>query len=214
MTSPEQGVLTVKTILYGGAVCSLLLSLTAATCHAQAVPGTRVVVIDISKVFDSHARFKQNMEAMKQEVQAFEATLRKRGEEIQTIQNEMKQFQPGSAEYKQREEQIMKIQADGQIAATQKKKEFLDREAQVYFGVYQEIVNEVEAFANENGIAIVIRFNSEEIKQDRNAVLEGINRAVVYQSKSNITNAIIERLVRKDATVNGTASAMPGALQR
>ena len=171
----------------------------------------RVVVIDISKVFDSHARFKQHMEAMKQEVQAFEGVLRQRGEEIKTIQEEMKQFQPGSAEYKQREEKIMKIQANGQIAATQKKKEFLDREAQIYHGVYQEIVNEVEAFANENGIAIVIRFNSEEIKQERNAVLEGINRAVVYQSKSNITNAIIERLVRKDAA---TARALPGAVRQ
>ncbi len=88
-----------KTILYGGAVCLLLLSLSTAACHAQSsVPGTRVVVIDISKVFDSHASFKQQMEGMKREVEAFEATLRKRGEEIQAIQGEMKQFQPGSAD--------------------------------------------------------------------------------------------------------------------
>ncbi len=108
----------------------------------------------------------------------------------------------------------MKIQADGQIAATQKKKEFLDREAKIYYGVYQEIVNEVEAFANENGIAIVIRFNSEEITQDRNAVLEGINRAVVYQSKSNITNAIIERLVRKSPAMGTAQCAAPGVIRQ
>ncbi len=212
-TKDKQGVLTVKTIVYCG-VLSILMSAGLSPVQAQtAAPNTRVVVIDISKVFENHPRFSSQMESMKQEVQAFEGTLRARGEQIQAIQNEMKQFQPGSAEYKGREEQIMKIQADGQIKATQKKKEFLDREATIYYNVYKEIVNEVSNFANENGIAIVIRFNSEDMKQDRNSVLETVNRAVVYQNKSNITNAIIERLVR-NAPAMSNAAVPPNNAQR
>lgn len=206
-----------RTILLSAAVlsCFALNIIFSTQTHAQTqAPGTRVVVIDLTKVFDQHPRFKQQMEAMKQEVQAFDTTLRSRADQMQSLQNQMKQFQPGSVEYKQLEEQIMQIQADGQIKATQKKKEFLDREAAIYYSIYQEVVAEVESFAIENGIGIVIRFNSDEIQQDRNSILEGVNRAVVYQSKSNITNAIIERIVRKDpAMANASRQATQPAVR-
>jgi Skp family chaperone for outer membrane proteins len=178
----------------------------AAQSPANAGAGTRVTVIDISKVFKEHPRFKSQMEAMKAQVKTFEGELQKRGQQIQQIQTEMREFEPASAEYKQRESQILKLQADGQIAATQKKKEFLNQEAKIYFSVYEEIVKEVSDFAAQNGIAIVVRFNSEPINSDdRQSVLEGVNRAVVYQSKSNITNAILDRLIRKNPVPQNAA---------
>jgi Skp family chaperone for outer membrane proteins len=184
--------------------CALIVALgSASQLSAQGTTknaaGTRVAVIDISRVFKEHPRFKSQMEAMKTQVKQFEGQLQQRGQEIQKVQTELREFEPSSAEYKQREGQILKIQADGQIAAAQKKKEFLGQEAKIYFNVYKEIVAEVAEFAAQNGIAIVVRFNSEPIdSDDRQSVLEGVNRAVVYQSKSNITTAILERLIRKN----------------
>ena len=178
--------------------------------------GTRVAVIDISKVFKEHPRFKAQMEAMKAQVKDFENQLQQRGQEIQKIQSDMRQFEPSSAEYKQLEGQILKLQADGQVLAAQKKKEFLDQEAKIYFNVYNEIVQEVSDFASQNGIAIVVRFNSEPIDpNDRQSVLEGVNRAIVHQSQSNITTAIQKRLIRKYPVAETAApSQTPAAVRR
>ena len=67
-----------------------------------------------------------------------------------------------------------------------------------------EIVAEVNSFADQHGFALVLRFNSEAIDaKNRQSVLEGVNRAVVVQKNLNITNAIIDRLERRHG---GTAS--------
>ncbi len=160
--------------------------------------GTRVAVIDISHVFRNHPGFKQSMEAMKAEVTAFENQLRGRGEKIQKLQEQMKGFKPSSAEYKKIEGSILRLQADGQAAATMKKKDFLERESTIYFDTYNEVANEVGRFAEQHNIGLVVRFNSEPIDPEaRNSVLEGVNRAVVYQKNLNITFAVLDRLKRK-----------------
>lgn len=174
---------------------------------AQAQSGTQMAVIDVSKIFKNHTRFKQAMESMKAEVKAFEATLQERGKQINDLKKQMQPFEPGSTEYKQLEAQIMKIQADGQIEATQKRKDFLAREARIYFDVYNEVTADVARFAEQHGIQLVVRFNSEQIDaKDRNSVLEGVNRAVVYQSKLNITNNILQRLEQKRVAQNPAAA--------
>ena len=129
--------------------------------------GTRVVVIDIAKIFDQHPGFQQSMEAMKNEVQQVEQGFRERSQQIETLRERMKQYESGTPEYKQLDSQILKIQADGQVEATQKKKEFLEREAQLYFNVYKEIQGEVKTFARMNGIGLVLRYNSAEMEPTR-----------------------------------------------
>lgn len=196
--------------------CAIVLALgCCCIAEAQSAPGSRVVVIDLSKVFEKHPSFKAQMEAMKEQVTQFEGQLQQRGKEIQQVQNNLKQFQASSNEYKQLEGKILKLQAEGQIAAAQKKKEFLTQEAQIYFNAYNEIVGEVAKFAEQNGISIVVRFNSEPIAQEsRQSVLDGVNRAVVYQRSSNITNAIIERLVRNNSVPNAQAGAVPQGIRK
>lgn len=196
--------------------CAVILAL-ALTCNlvAQAprqsgTPSTRVAVIDISKVFKSHPRFKQAMESLKNEVKSFETELRARAKEIETLRGQMQQYETGSAEYKQIETKMMKIQADGQIAATQQKKVFMEREAQIYYGVYNEIAGEVARFAQQNGIGLVVRYNSDPIDPSmRQSVLEGVNRAVIYQQNSNITNAIIARITQKQGAPAAEAASGP-----
>lgn len=188
--------------------CAVTLALCccfSGLAHAQS--GTQMAVIDVSKIFKNHTRFKQAMEGMKAEVKAFEATLQERGKQINDLKKQMQPFEPGSPEYKQLEAQIMKIQADGQIEATQKRKDFLAREARIYHDVYNEVTADVARFAEQHGIQLVVRFNSDQIDpKDRNSVLEGVNRAVVYQSKLNITNNILQRLEQKRVAQNPAAT--------
>ena len=116
---------------------TILLIVPTAELFAQAAPaGTRVAVVDISYIFKNHPGFKQQMEGMKGEVQAFEEKLRERGEQIKALNQAMQAFKPTSPEYKEKEAQILKIQADGQAAATLKKKEFLEKESKIYYSTY------------------------------------------------------------------------------
>ena len=210
----QQGVLNVTNQLTRALVVAFsFLSIVPATnLMAQGSAGqtgTRIAVVDISYIFKNHPGFKQQMEQMKTEVQAFEEKLRARGEQIKALTEQMKAFKSNSPEYKDKEAQILKIQADGQAAATLKKKEFLEKESQIYYSTYNQVVAEIRNFAMRHNIGLVVRFNSEEINsEDRASVLEGINRAVVFQHKLNITSLILESINRN------AVAAQPGAATR
>lgn len=190
-------------------LCALisLAAIAAPNAALAQTAGTRVAVIDVSYIFKNHPGFKAKMEGMKVDVQAFEGQLRQRGEQMKTLQGQLQQYKPTSAEYKGIEAQILKINADGQAAATLKKKDFLQREAKIYYETYNEIVGEVGSLAEKHGIGLVVRFNSEPITDDRPAILEGVNRAVVFQKNLNITFAVLENLKRKIAATPGAAPA-------
>ena len=165
--------------------------------------GNRIAVIDISHIFKNHAGFKQAMDGMKKEVEAFEAELRKRGKEIEGLREQMRNFKSGSPEYKGIEEKMAKRAADGQAQTQLKRRDFLEREAKIYYDIYMEIGAAVAQFSQRNGISLVVRFNSAPIEgTDRNSVLEGVNRAVVFQQNLNITPMVLQMLNRRVADAN------------
>jgi Skp family chaperone for outer membrane proteins len=163
-------------------------------------PVPRIGVIDINHIFKNHERFKQMIEDMKKDVEAFEAQLNQRGKELQKMREQLDEHRPGSETYKRIEEQMAGFQARVQADTQLKRKEFLEREAKVYYDVYEEIVNEVTLFSQQNRLDLVVRFNSETIDpQNRKSVLEGVNRAVVFHNRLNITYPILDRLNRGTA---------------
>ena len=198
------------------AVCLFLLvgNVTAQTnppSTGKSMEGTRVAVIDIGKVFKQHQGFTQAMEAMKQEVQRSQNDLQERAKEIQKLTEQLKMYKADSVEAKQVEAQILEKQAEGQLAATKKKKELLDREAKLYYEIYEEIKQEVDSFMQQYGIALVLRFNSDAIDvKNRPAVLEYVNRPVVMERRIDITRQIVERIAsRQSVATNPAAAATP-----
>jgi Skp family chaperone for outer membrane proteins len=201
-----------------GARCAILAILviigTGLPVLAQAETPTtppaanNVVVIDIAKVFEEHPGLKQATESMKQDIQAFEAELRERGKQIEALREKTKQYEPGSPEYKDLESQAMKIQADGQIEATQKKREFMEREAKVYYQVYTEVQAEVRQFAIQHGIGLVLRFSSAPMDPKKpQSILDGVNQPIVYQDKKNITPLIIQSIQQRYQARNNAGAA-------
>lgn len=200
--SLQQGVLDVRMQLFfwrWTVICGLFLVTSAWGQGATQTPSpTKVVVIDISKVFEEHPGFKQTMDAMKQEVLAFENELKNRGKEMENLRAQLKDYKTGSPELKQLEAQILKVQADGQILATQKKRDLLDREAQLYYNVYTEIEKEIAAYAKHFQIGLVLRYNSTSMNPaDQRSIMEGVNKAVIYQSGIDITQNIINQIARR-----------------
>jgi len=155
-----------------------------------------IAVIDISRIFKEHKRFRAALEDMKKDVEAAESSLRKEGDDIKKLVEQMKaQYTPGSPQYKQQEELIATKQAQLQLRMNLQKKNFMEQEAKIYYNIYQEIEQEVKYFAQRHNINLVLRFNNIQMSPDnRQKVLAGVNRAVVYQNNIDITYDILQRL--------------------
>jgi Skp family chaperone for outer membrane proteins len=107
----------------------------------------------------------------------------------------MAQFNPSSNEFKKADEELAHLKSDFQIRVQAKKREFLEQEARVYFGVYKEVEDAVTQFAQRNRIGIVLRYTSDEMKaEDRASVLQGVNKPVVYQYGLDITSQVLAQL--------------------
>jgi Skp family chaperone for outer membrane proteins len=174
-----------------------------ATAGAE-LAGTRVAVIDIALIFKHHDRFNGQMGDIKRDIEQFEAYVRDQQKTMKAKAEELQAFNATSPEYKSRETDLARQQADLQIKIAQERKKFLEREAGVYYHVYHdEIEKSVETFATRARIGLVLRFNSDDMKaDDRASVLQGVNKAVVFHSGLDITKWIIEDLNRRPFNPN------------
>ena len=185
---------------------------------AQAQSAGSVAVIDISRIFKEHQRFRAALADMKKDVEAAEAGLRKDAESIKQMAVDLQKapYAPGSPQYKEQEELIATKQAQIQLKMNLQKKEFMEREAKVYYQVYTEIEQEVAKFAQRYGINLVLRYNKIEMSpENRQEVLAGVNRAVVYQNKIDITDDILRIIQPQGPLPNSQRTGLiPGQPRR
>ena len=168
----------------------------AAQPPRSAVPAAHVAVVDVGYIFKNHARFKAEMDRMKDQVMAAENTLKGERDRINGLMEQIKGFNPGTPEFKKLEAEIAKAQGDFNVSAQLQKKEFMDQEAKVYLQVYTEVEKAVEQFAREHRIAIVHRFDGDPVdNSDRNQILRGITKPMVYiEPGIDITPDILKML--------------------
>ena len=181
---------------------------------AAAPTGTNVAVIDIAYVFKNHNRFNAAMNDIKKDIEDFEAFVRNEQKNFNAMREQLQTFKPGTQEYKQKEESMAQVQSDLQVKIGLKRKEFLEQEARVYYRVYREIEQSVGLFAQRNRIGLVLRFNGDDMKEDdRASVLQGVNRAVVYQQNLDVTEFILGDLNRGTTPPPTPGTAAPAGVQ-
>ena len=171
-------------------------------------------MIDVSKIFKEHTRFKKMLDDMKRDVQAAENELKADRDKVKAEIEKLKQYAQGSPTYKQQEERVATMQSQLQVKVNLQKRDFMEKEAKIYYQVYQEVQREVAYFAQRHGISLVLRFNGNAIDQnDRQSVLAGVNKAVVFQNNIDITYDILDRLnPRTGNTTGGGAPRSNGGL--
>ncbi len=177
-----------------------------------ATAGSHVAVIDVGYVFKNHARFKSAMDKMKDEVMQAENALKGERDRINGLMEQLKGFNVGTPEYKKLEAEIAKAQGDFNVSAQLQKKDFMDREAKVYLQVYTEIERAVGQFARDHGIAVVLRFDGDPVDGgDRNQILRGITKPIVYYEAGNDITPDILRMLNNAAVADqgGRAGAAP-----
>ena len=157
--------------------------------------GDKLAVIDINYIFKNHDRFKQMAKDWKGDVQRAEAEMKAQNSGITNGVEELKRWEPGSAEFKNLEESIAQKRADLQVKMQIKKKELMLREAKMYLEVYNEIREQVAYFARQNGITLVLRFSSGQVNsEDPRQIQTALLKPVVFQDRIDITQPILNRL--------------------
>lgn len=215
-----QGEQNVKRPSFLAAIAAALFCVTLGLAAAQAQqaqprpqqglqPGpANIAFIDVNKIFKSHQRFQMMVNEMKADLDKAEAELRKERDSLKALNEQISELRAGTPEYKQREEEIARRQSDLAVRLQLQKKEFMQREARNYYTVYQEMMQEVEYFASNSGVSMVMRFNGDQVDvQNPEHVLRDINKPVLwFPAGCDITGYIIERLNR--AGIN--TAAQPG----
>ncbi len=172
-----------------------------------------IAVVDISAIFKRHNRFKTTMESMKKEMEKIEAELKADREKITQAEQQRNSFNVGTAEYKRVDEEVARMMAEFNLKMGRLRKDFLEREAQVYYQTYLEVVDAVNYYAKRQNIGLVLRFNGEPIDpMHRDQVLREINKPVVMQDQIDITGDVLVILNRdQQAAAQPGASAAPQA---
>jgi hypothetical protein len=127
------------------AACLVFSVALATQLFGQAVParpaapatsaGTSVVVIDVAFIYKNHNRFNATMLDIKNDLEKFEAYVRKKQADFKPLGEALGTYNPGSQEYRQKEEELARMQSDLQVEVGLKRKEFLQQEACVYYRV-------------------------------------------------------------------------------
>ena len=173
-----------------GGIGLLWMGLAASPTVAQQPPvrtqgASTVALLDVNYIFKKHARFKSQMEEMRGDVERSQAEWKRQAEGMNKLAERLNEFRPGTPDYKAMEEEIVNQRTKLQATMTIAKKEFLQREAKVYYNVYQEIMQEVKYYCEANGVTLVMTFNGDKINPENpEDVLRGINQKVVYYNPS------------------------------
>jgi Skp family chaperone for outer membrane proteins len=210
----------VKTLVQFAAALAVVLTLSVETSHAQNQAQNSwsanaskhgVAVIDISYIFKKHDRFRATMDAMKKEMEATEADLKAERDKIAQKEEQRNTYNAGSPEYKQMDEQLARDMSEFNLKMTKIRKEFLEREAKVYYQTYVEVSQAVGVYAQRHDIGLVIRFNGEPVDPNkREDVLREINKPVVFQNQVDITPDVLA-LINSTGAAPATTATRPGA---
>jgi outer membrane protein len=214
-------VLIVKKLQWWTILAACVVALPVSSSHAQQRPmagmgipqgiPSNIAVLDVSYVFKNLPRFKAFMEQMQADVAAAENDVKKEREALKHEIDQLEQFRSGTPDYKEREAQLTRRRAELATRIELQKRDFLQRESKIYNTIYEEMMQEVEYYAANNGVAMVLRFNGDPVDtQKPEDVLRRINQPIIwYPRDRDITPIILEKLANRGGGANPAASTQP-----
>jgi Skp family chaperone for outer membrane proteins len=168
-----------------------------------AAGGTRAAsdfaLIDIGLIFKGHDLFKQRMTDLQGDMERAEQAMKKEADSLRALREKLNNYRAGTPDYNDLEAKVAKDSADLNVRYQLQKKEFAKAEAKIYYSVYQEIQQEVNAFAQANGIGAVLKFSSEASDPEKpDEVLRDLNKPVIWWARNlDITQVILESLNKR-----------------
>lgn len=173
-------------------ICGLAFS---SSVHGQ----TRVALVDIGMVFKSHPVFAQQLEALKGEADQFKNTTQQLQQQLMQKAEVLKNFQPDSDEFRNGETELAKESAAMEVQLRDKMRKLMEREAKLHFDTYMEIKQMIQAYCEQTGTKLVLRYNNVEMKpSDPASIMQRVNGTVVFNRPGNdITTQIVAQLAQQ-----------------
>ena len=180
---------TIKPVIF---FIAAVVALGASVVSAQETG--RVAILDVAKVFKDNTSFGDKMAALKAEAERLKGQVTAEQDRIKVEVMKLRDLKPGP-ERNKREADLEQQHTHLRTTTRQAESELLSQEARVYFDTYREMQAVVEAIAQANGLSLVLRFDSESIDpNNRNEVIKGVNRAVVFHRELDLTKLVSEQL--------------------
>ena len=176
------------------------------TASAQEKGGI-VAVLDVAKVFKENRGFESKMQSIKSTADQLKAEIQQKQEAIKQEAGGLAEFEVGSVERNQMEGALEQKQAALRTQARQAEMDLLTKEARVYYETYEQMQGILKSLASQHGISLVLRFDSQEVDPtNRGEVIKGVNRAIVYQEKLDLTTLVISQMSSDTADAGGNTT--------
>lgn len=159
-----------------------------------------IAVVDISFIFKNYPAFTSQIEKLKGEMEAADGSLRTERDRLVQMEEERNTKKPGSPEFKQLDENLARLKAEFSIKQGTVRRDFLEKEAMVYFTCYNQVAEKVKAYADKNNIGMVLRFTGDDLgvdktaAPDREAVMRLIMQPIIHQNHIDITPDVLMML--------------------
>ena len=168
---------------------------------ATATP-TVVGSIDLDYVFKNYDKVKAANKELSAQIQIRKGELMKIDNDARAEAEQMRQFAPGSVDYRKHEDKITEYKAKMEAGKEQAEREITLRQAETMATLYKEIAAYAQWVAKQRRITHVMTVsNTPPSGSDPNSVLAAVNRPVIFADPRNdITNDVVLYLNR---TYNG-----------
>ena len=198
---------TKRNIFAGGVgLLAIFLSVWAISAQDAAAPAApptdesaKIALLDVNKIFKENAPFKRAMEKLKNDADEADKKAKDAQKALTEMTTKFAGMSRGSDEYAEMQKKIVSSQTMLTTEIQLQRQDFLKREAKVYHVVYQEIESDVQKYADQNQISVVIRFMGDPVDENNpDSILANINKPVVWHNdKLDITTAIMQMISEK-----------------
>jgi Skp family chaperone for outer membrane proteins len=157
-----------------------------------------VAVIDLNHVMNNYVNAKKQVEGLQKDGMEADTNLRKDNAQIEALKEKLKDFKPGSPDYKRMEEEITQRMSDLKVRASIEQRDFQERQMKAMYLIYREITEEVKRYAQAQNIGLVMDYSSDPVDPNVPATIQrAVSRPFVYQGGPDITDAVLNSLNQK-----------------
>jgi Skp family chaperone for outer membrane proteins len=203
----SKGVLNVKNLRWI-AVFLTCQAVTILSATSPAAAQTRVAIVDIGTIFKGHPVFTQQLDALRQDAETFKSSSVQLQQQLMQKAEVLKQYQPGSAEFKEAESSLAQESAAMEVEQRNKMRTLMQAEAQLHFDTYAAVNEIIAEYCDAQNIQLVLRYNGDPIDPKApNTIMQRVNGSIIYHAPhKDITPQILAAIVQKTGTANAGAA--------
>ena len=204
--------MAVLTILAGVTAVGVVRSQATGQQNApRTPPAVTVGLVDLDHIFKNYEKLTRQQELFQADVQQKQEQLSALANRMKQLDEERKQFNPASQEFKQRDDELTQLRADLAAQAQQAEKAFSLRDATMVRRVYLDIEDMIGRVAKRNRMSLVLRVQTLELTSTSSPreLAKELGKQVLYHEPAmDITKSVLHYLnVNYRNAISGASKA-------